>query len=65
MRTLHPILEQIEDCAAAAGLPTPVFTSAKAVFDQAVADGWGELDIACVHDQISGACPPSPEGDPA
>jgi L-threonate 2-dehydrogenase len=52
--TLHSILEQIEDAAAAAGLQTPVFTSAKTVFDKAVADGWGELDIACVHDQISG-----------
>jgi L-threonate 2-dehydrogenase len=51
---LHSILEQIEDCAAAVGLQTPVFTSAKTVFDKAVADGWGELDIACVHDQISG-----------
>jgi putative dehydrogenase len=53
--TLHPILEQIEGCAADAGLPTPVFASAKAVFDKALADGWGDLDIACVHDQISGA----------
>jgi L-threonate 2-dehydrogenase len=52
--TLHPILEQIEDCAAKAGLPSPVFTAAKTVFDKAVADGWGELDIACVHDQVSG-----------
>jgi L-threonate 2-dehydrogenase len=52
--TLHSILEQIEECAAAVGLQTPVFTSAKTVFDKAVADGWGELDIACVHDQISG-----------
>ena len=52
--TLHSILEQIEDAAAAAGLQTPVFTSAKTVFDKAVADGWGELDISSVHDQISG-----------
>jgi putative dehydrogenase len=52
--TLHSILGQVEDSAAAAGLQTPVFTSAKTVFDKAVADGWGELDIACVHDQISG-----------
>jgi 3-hydroxyisobutyrate dehydrogenase len=52
--TLHSILEQIEDSAAGAGLQTPVFTSAKTVFDKAVADGWGELDISCVHDQISG-----------
>lgn len=52
--TLHTILAQVEDAAAAAGLQTPVFTSAKTVFDKAVADGWGELDIASVHDQISG-----------
>jgi L-threonate 2-dehydrogenase len=58
VRTLHPILEQIEDCAAAAGLTTSVFAAAKEVFDQALADGWGDLDIACVHDLISG--PPAP-----
>ena len=71
VRTLHPILEQIEDCAAAAGLTTPVFAAAKEVFDQALADGWGDLDIACVHDQISGlsALPTGlsalPSGDPS
>jgi 3-hydroxyisobutyrate dehydrogenase len=54
VRTLHPILEQIEDHAIKAGLPTPVFASAKAVFDKALTDGWGDLDIACVHDQITG-----------
>src|SRR6202167_3540865 len=53
--TLHPILEQIEACAAEAGLAAPVFSAAKEVFDKALADGWGDLDIACVHDQISGA----------
>jgi putative dehydrogenase len=52
--TLHAILEQVQDAAAAAGLAAPVFASAKTVFDKAVADGWGELDIASVHDQISG-----------
>src|SRR5487761_1348840 len=52
--TLPGILAQVADAAAAAGLQTPVFTSAKTVFDKAVADGWGELDIASVHDQISG-----------
>jgi 3-hydroxyisobutyrate dehydrogenase len=52
--TLHSILGQVEASAAAAGLRTPVFAAAKAVFDKAAADGWGELDIACVHDQISG-----------
>ncbi len=62
--TLHPILEQIEDCAAGAGLLTPVFASAKAVFDKALADGWGELDIACVHDQLSGMSAHD-QGEPA
>jgi 3-hydroxyisobutyrate dehydrogenase len=60
VQTLHPILEQIEDCAAKAGLPTPVFASAKAVFDKALADGWGDLDIACVHDQVCGVSAHSP-----
>ena len=52
--TLHPILDQIEDCAAEAGLSTPVFAAAKEIFDKALADGWGDLDISCVYDQISG-----------
>jgi len=60
VRTLHPILEQIEDCAARAGLSTPVFDSAKAAFDHALADGWGDLDIACVYDQVSGEPAASP-----
>jgi len=54
IHTLRPILEQIEDHAAQAGVSAPVFAAAKGVFDKALADGWGELDIACVHDQISG-----------
>jgi 3-hydroxyisobutyrate dehydrogenase len=61
--TLHPILEQIPDCAAETGLAAPVFASAKAVFDQALADGWGHLDIASVYDQISGL-PALSEGEP-
>lgn len=52
--TLHPILEQIADHAARTGLSTPVFAAAKEVFDQALADGRAEEDIACVHDQIEG-----------
>ena len=52
--TLHSILEQVQDCAASVGLQAPVFASAKTVFDKAVADGWGKLDIACVHDQLAG-----------
>ena len=59
--TLQPILEQIEDCAEEAGLPTPVFASAKAVFDRALAAGRGDLDIASVFDQIAGA--PAPRQD--
>jgi len=55
VRTLHPILEQIEDHAARTGLSASVFAAAKDRFDQALADGWGDLDIACVHDQVSGA----------
>jgi 3-hydroxyisobutyrate dehydrogenase len=52
--TLQPILDQIEAHAAQAGLSAPVFAAAKEVFDKAFADGWGHLDIASVHDQVSG-----------
>jgi L-threonate 2-dehydrogenase len=52
--TLLPILEQIEAHATQAGLSAPVFAAAKEVFAKALADGWGDLDIASVHDQISG-----------
>jgi L-threonate 2-dehydrogenase len=52
--TLIPILEQIEDYAAEVGLSASVFAAAKMVFDKALADGWGDLDIASVHDQVSG-----------
>jgi 3-hydroxyisobutyrate dehydrogenase len=51
--TLHPILEQIEEHAASTGLSASVFAAAKQVFDQALADGWGDLDIACVYDQVN------------
>ena len=54
VRTLHPILEQIEDHVARTGTSVSVFAAAKEVFDKALADGWGDLDIACVHDQVSG-----------
>ena len=52
--TLQPILDQIEAYAAEEGLTPTVFAAAKEVFDKASADGWGHLDIACVHDQVSG-----------
>lgn len=55
--TLHAILEQIETYAGEMRLAIPVFASAKAVFDRAVADGWGQLDIASVHDQLAGDSP--------
>jgi 3-hydroxyisobutyrate dehydrogenase len=51
--TLQAILTQIAQAAATAGAGTPVFAAAKAVFDQAMADGWEALDIAAVHDQIA------------
>jgi putative dehydrogenase len=51
--TLHPILEQIEEHTASTGLSASVFAAAKEVFDQALADGWGDLDIACVYDQVN------------
>jgi 3-hydroxyisobutyrate dehydrogenase len=53
IHTLHPILEQIEDHAAQVSLSAPVFAAAKEAFDKALADGWGALDIASVHDQVS------------
>lgn len=55
--TLHAILEQIADRSAAVGADAPVFTAAKTVFDKAMAEGWGQLDIAAVHDQIAGTPP--------
>jgi len=58
IRTLQPILEQIEAHAAQTGLSAPVFAAAKEAFDKAVADGWGDLDIASVHDQVSGVSAP-------
>ena len=54
VRTLRPILEQIEGHATRTGLSISVFAAAKEVFDKALADGWGDLDIASVHDQVSG-----------
>jgi L-threonate 2-dehydrogenase len=63
IETLHAILEQIAEAAVAAGTELPVFTAAKTVFDKAMADGWAQLDIAAVHDQLAGATPTL--GDPA
>jgi len=59
--TLHEILEQIEDQAAAIGTVLPLFAVAKSLYDRALADGWGALDIAAVHDLLSGQNPASAE----
>jgi putative dehydrogenase len=59
--TLHEILEQIEDQAASTGTALPLFTVAKQLYDTALADGWGALDIAAVHDLLSGQDPTSAE----
>jgi L-threonate 2-dehydrogenase len=59
--TLHEILEQIEDQAASTGTALPLFAVAKQLYDTALADGWGALDIAAVHDLLSGQDPTSSE----
>ena len=59
--TLHEILDQIEDQAAAIGTALPLFAVAKQLYDKALADGWGALDIAAVHDLLSGQDPSSAE----
>jgi len=52
--TLHDILGQIDEAARGAALNTPVFGATKALFDQAMARGWANLDIAAVHDLLAG-----------
>ena len=59
--TLHEILDQIEDQATAIGTTLPLFAVAKQLYDRALADGWGALDIAAVHDLLSGQDPSSAE----
>ena len=59
--TLHEILEQIEDQAVSTGTALPLFAVAKQLYDKALADGWGALDIAAVHDLLSGQSPASAE----
>ena len=41
--------------------PLPLFATAKQLYDKALADGWGDLDIAAVHDLLSGQNPASHE----
>lgn len=52
--TLGPILEQIAAAASGAAVRSPVFDSAKALFDQAITDGMSELDIASVYEVLAG-----------
>jgi 3-hydroxyisobutyrate dehydrogenase len=59
--TLHEILEQIDDQATSTETTLPLFAVAKQLYDRALADGWGALDIAAVHDLLSGQNPTSPE----
>jgi L-threonate 2-dehydrogenase len=59
--TLHEILDQIEDQATAIGTTLPLFDVAKQLYDRALDDGWGALDIAAVHDLLSGQDPASAE----
>jgi L-threonate 2-dehydrogenase len=59
--TLHEILVQIEDQSEATGTTLPLFATAKQLYDKALADGWGDLDIAAVHDLLSGQSPASAE----
>jgi L-threonate 2-dehydrogenase len=61
IETLHHILEQIEDRADAVGTTLPLFAASKQLYDKALADGWGALDIAAVHDVLSGQDPASAE----
>jgi L-threonate 2-dehydrogenase len=63
IETLHAILEQVDGFVGETGLSTTVFASAKAVFDAAIADGWGPLDIASVHDRISATSPAATSTD--
>ena len=52
---------QIEDQSEATGTTLPLFSTAKQLYDKALADGWGDLDIAAVHDLLSGQSPASAE----
>jgi L-threonate 2-dehydrogenase len=51
--TLRPILDQIAGAAESAAVRSPVFDSAKALFDQAHADGMADLDIAAVYEVLA------------
>ena len=54
---LHPLLEQIVDAAAAAGVYLPVFTAARATFDKAIAERHGQLDITALGDLLAAPRP--------
>jgi putative dehydrogenase len=56
--TLRPILEQIAGAAETAAVRSPVFDSAKALFDQAFDDGLADLDIAAVYKVLADGEPP-------
>jgi L-threonate 2-dehydrogenase len=64
IETLHQILGQISGTTDRLGADTPVFDAARSVFDRAMADGWGQLDIASVHDLLGQQLPATPEDGP-
>ncbi|WP_410675870.1 NAD(P)-dependent oxidoreductase [Amycolatopsis sp. cmx-4-68] len=55
--TLHDILVQIDRYRDEVGATTPMFDVAKQLFDEAVAQGFGHLDVSFVHDQLAGGPP--------
>jgi 3-hydroxyisobutyrate dehydrogenase-like beta-hydroxyacid dehydrogenase len=48
--SIVPTAEDVEEIITG---PAGTLKTAKEVFDKALADGWGDLDIACVHDQVN------------
>jgi putative dehydrogenase len=57
IETIEQILDQVADVNDATGAHSPVFAAAKTVFDRAMAEGWAQLDISAVYDQMNGLDP--------
>ncbi len=55
IETMHDILVQIEATAAVYDADTPVFDASKQLYDSAMADGWGSLDISSLFLRLQGA----------
>lgn len=52
--TLHEILVQIERAAESVEAPLPLFAQAKQLYDEALAEGWGDLDAAALYLRLRG-----------